>query len=209
MLRDLVKIVTADPDYLLALGDGPIRGRSEGPTARESRIARIGTTAAARAIARPRATLPAPIVSAAPVRNREWKCAMFDRRTILTALLVAMATRPLRAMAPARAIPLWPGSPPGGGGPSGPVTTSRTGAISNIAVPQLEIFAPARPNGTAMLVAAGGGYAEQASIGSCSHPCSCLHPLRVRRGADPDRAPRRCTALSGCSGSSRNPSRVR
>lgn len=55
-------------------------------------------------------------------------------------------------------LPLWPGLPPGGGGPVGPVRWSSTGALSNIAVPALEIYRPARPNGRAVLVAGGGGY---------------------------------------------------
>lgn len=55
-------------------------------------------------------------------------------------------------------LPLWPAGVPGGGGPTGPVDTNVKGAVSNIAVPTIEVFRPARPNGSAMLVAGGGGY---------------------------------------------------
>lgn len=55
-------------------------------------------------------------------------------------------------------VPLWPNNPPGGGGPSGPVMVDDHGAVSNIAVPSLEVFVSDRPNGAAMLVAGGGGY---------------------------------------------------
>lgn len=55
-------------------------------------------------------------------------------------------------------LPLWPGTPPGGGGPQGPPLVSAKGALSHLATPALEVYRPARPNGAAMLVAAGGGY---------------------------------------------------
>ncbi|TCP65588.1 alpha/beta hydrolase [Sphingomonas sp. PP-CE-1G-424] len=54
--------------------------------------------------------------------------------------------------------PLWRGDAPGGGGPSGPIAVSDKGAVSNVAVPMIEIVRPARPNGAAVLVAGGGGY---------------------------------------------------
>lgn len=53
---------------------------------------------------------------------------------------------------------LWPTTPPGGGGPSGAIIVNSKGAVNNIAVPTIERFRPARPNGAAMLIAAGGGY---------------------------------------------------
>ncbi|WBO20733.1 alpha/beta hydrolase [Sphingomonas abietis] len=55
-------------------------------------------------------------------------------------------------------VSLWPGRPPGGGGPHGNIAIGAKGAISNIAMPVLEVYRPARPTGAAMLVAAGGGY---------------------------------------------------
>ena len=61
----------------------------------------------------------------------------------------------------APALALWPGRPPGGGGPSGPVEVNEAGAWSHVASPALEAFRPAHPNGAAVLVAAGGGYKRE------------------------------------------------
>jgi acetyl esterase/lipase len=84
-----------------------------------------------------------------------------DRRTFLWlgagGLAAACLPAPVTAAASDRLV-LWPGSPPGGGGPVGPVQTNARGAISHIAEPVIEVFAPDHPNGTAMLIAAGGGY---------------------------------------------------
>ncbi|MBT9370332.1 alpha/beta hydrolase [Rhizobium sp. CSW-27] len=55
-------------------------------------------------------------------------------------------------------ILLWPKAPPGGGGPSGVRQVDRRGAVSNIAEPDLRTLRPARANGTAVLITAGGGY---------------------------------------------------
>ncbi|TCW17418.1 acetyl esterase/lipase [Raoultella sp. BIGb0138] len=55
-------------------------------------------------------------------------------------------------------LPLWPGEPPGGGGPSGAPRLSARGALSHIARPSLSVWRPAVPNGHGVLVAAGGGY---------------------------------------------------
>jgi acetyl esterase/lipase len=61
-------------------------------------------------------------------------------------------------------IDLWPGKPPGDGGPSEPErlykTGSHAGAVSDISVPRIEVYKPARPNGTAVIVIGGGGYAR-------------------------------------------------
>ncbi|MFK3797175.1 alpha/beta hydrolase [Pseudomonas sp. NPDC088444] len=55
-------------------------------------------------------------------------------------------------------IALWEGKPPGGGGPRGTENFDGKGALSNVTHPSLEIFKPERPNGKAVLIAAGGGY---------------------------------------------------
>jgi acetyl esterase/lipase len=83
---------------------------------------------------------------------------MFHRRSVLIAGAGLIAAPLLAAGPVAQRIPLWPQSPPGGGGPSGPVNVDKRGAIKNIAVPTVEVFAPTKPTGAAMLVAAGGGY---------------------------------------------------
>ena len=58
-------------------------------------------------------------------------------------------------------LPLWPGPIPGGGGPEtggAAYDESREGVIQRVARPCLLVMRPPRPNGTAVLVAAGGGY---------------------------------------------------
>ena len=85
---------------------------------------------------------------------------MPTRRAIL-ATMGALALFPRTSnAAPAAAanLALWPGTPPEGGGPSGDVEENAKGAISNIAVPKIDIYQPASPNGMAVLIAAGGGY---------------------------------------------------
>lgn len=68
-------------------------------------------------------------------------------------------------------IPLWPGLPPGGGGPGGAPVISRKGAVDNIALPSLEIVAPDKPNGSAIIIAGGGGY-KRIEEGKESHPAA-------------------------------------
>lgn len=55
-------------------------------------------------------------------------------------------------------IPLWPETPPGGGGPSGALHINKSGSWSNIVCPSIQRFQPEKPNGEAVLIAAGGGY---------------------------------------------------
>ena len=55
-------------------------------------------------------------------------------------------------------LPLWPGIPPGGGGPVGKMLISIKGAQSHIVEPSLTVLEPAVPNGHGVLIAAGGGY---------------------------------------------------
>ena len=96
---------------------------------------------------------------------------MIDRRSFLVASAGTMVAGPLHAASGNRITPLWTGRPPGGGGPVGSVETSAKGAISNITVPSLELFEPARSNGAAMLVAAGGGY-KRIEMESEAHPAA-------------------------------------
>jgi acetyl esterase/lipase len=79
-------------------------------------------------------------------------------RAFLTALLLALAT-PAWAQ---EIVRLWPGDPPGHGRPEGPERIgsdgAAEGAVSNVSLARMEIYRPARPNGTAVLVLGGGGY---------------------------------------------------
>ncbi|SDA39247.1 MULTISPECIES: alpha/beta hydrolase [unclassified Janthinobacterium] len=61
--------------------------------------------------------------------------------------------------APTGAIVLWPGAPPGGAAP-GPQRDSAKGSITQVAQPYLIVHRPARPNGMAVLLVSGGGYAH-------------------------------------------------
>ncbi len=88
---------------------------------------------------------------------------MIRRRNLLAALSALPLVSPAlmlsgRAFAGSATINLWPGSPPGGGGPSGVTQISAKGAASHVATPALEVFLPAQPNGKAVLIAGGGGY---------------------------------------------------
>lgn len=104
---------------------------------------------------------------------------MIDRRHTLAALGSTMAalglgTAPARATAPeARADPeetidLWPGRPPGAPATlpveriveRGSDPARRERAITGIARPRLTVFRPRTPNGSALMVAPGGGYAR-------------------------------------------------
>ena len=97
----------------------------------------------------------------------------------LLAVVVSSACVPsLRAPSPTATVPveeirLWPGAPPGEGGASGPerigAEGSATGAYWNVSVPRMEVYRPARPNGTAILVLGGGGY-YRIQIGSAARP---------------------------------------
>ncbi|WP_300756449.1 alpha/beta hydrolase, partial [Janthinobacterium sp.] len=56
-------------------------------------------------------------------------------------------------------IPLWPGSPPGGAAP-GPQRETGKGSITQVVQPYLIVHRAAQPNGTAVLLISGGGYAH-------------------------------------------------
>ncbi len=84
---------------------------------------------------------------------------MPDRRSLILSLAAAAAFAPgARALGAPERIALWPGEPPGGGGPSGEIRRDIDGAVSNVGNPFLEIFTPENPSGVAVLVAGGGGY---------------------------------------------------
>ncbi|SFX18417.1 alpha/beta hydrolase [Janthinobacterium sp. TB1-E2] len=61
--------------------------------------------------------------------------------------------------APPGAIVLWPGEPPGGAAP-GPQRDSAKGSITQVEQPYLIAHRPAQPNGIAILLVSGGGYAH-------------------------------------------------
>jgi acetyl esterase/lipase len=105
-----------------------------------------------------------------------------DRRTLL---ITGMATAlPLRALAdtpvvgdgvlpsdPRENIALWPGVPPGGAGLTLPVNrvvnhepayvTPNDRAIDQVGMPVLNVLRPDKPDGSAMILAPGGGYSRE------------------------------------------------
>lgn len=92
----------------------------------------------------------------------EAKSALNRRRVLTSSLALSAAALtgchgPSRSRSPEQ-IALWPETPPGGGGPSGPEQATAKGALYNITEPRLEVFRPDSPNGSAVLIAAGGGY---------------------------------------------------
>jgi acetyl esterase/lipase len=76
----------------------------------------------------------------------------------LLLLCLAFLHLPAHA-APAGALLLWPDAPPGGAAP-GRSATSAKGSITQVAQPYLLVHRPAQPNGMAMLLVSGGGYAH-------------------------------------------------
>ena len=101
-----------------------------------------------------------------------------DRRAALGLGAATLAALSLRANAeepvwsalqpdPKEVIPLWPGEPPGSRAPKPAlVITERSAAPSDyldraatgVAVPTLTVFRPRKPDGSALLIAPGGGY---------------------------------------------------
>lgn len=86
------------------------------------------------------------------------------------ALLLAQSLQ--AAPAPAiQSIALWDGTPPGGGGIDGAPERTAKGALSHVVTPMLEVFVPAHPNGSAAVIAGGGGY-KRIQMESESYPAA-------------------------------------
>ena len=103
-----------------------------------------------------------------------------DRRTVLgLGMTAALAGLTRRAFAenmnaegalstdPAEIVPLWPGTPPGGEGVkleakiverSSDTSEYHDRVVTDIGTPLLTVFRPSRPDGSAVLIAPGGGY---------------------------------------------------
>lgn len=101
-----------------------------------------------------------------------------DRRDLLTAAGIAGPLLPLAAraavappagpVAPDTSFPIWPGEAPGLLDKAlqdhvlvrNPDPTFPDRAMDHVRTPRLDVFKPAKPNGAAMLVIPGGGYAR-------------------------------------------------
>jgi acetyl esterase/lipase len=100
---------------------------------------------------------------------REWQGGgmTIDRRTLLAASLALPAVPAMAAAEPADTIDLWPGEAPGLTNPALRETVVERGtggvrdrALTGIRRPRLDVFRPAQPNGAAVLITPGGGYAR-------------------------------------------------
>lgn len=82
----------------------------------------------------------------------------------LSSAALGLMTEPAMAIAAPTGQPtldLWPGNrAPGGPGPKEAEKVSAKGSVTQVSRPRLVVYRPERPNGTAMLVIAGGGYAH-------------------------------------------------
>ncbi len=97
---------------------------------------------------------------------------MTGRRPLLIAAAASLIAPAMAFAGPAaETINLWPGTPPGGGGPQGREQVSASGAVSHVATPHLNIYRPQNPNGAAMLVAGGGGY-KRIEMETEAHPAA-------------------------------------
>lgn len=91
---------------------------------------------------------------------------MIARALSALAALLALLAPVLPLAAHTTTIPeeilLWPGSMPGNGKVEGPEKIGGEGAgfgaVSNVSLPRMRVYRPAKPNGAAVLVAGGGGY---------------------------------------------------
>lgn len=92
---------------------------------------------------------------------------MMNRRSLISVAaafgaLLALGAPTAGVATEPEEIRLWPGTPPGKGGPTGPevlgVSGSGLGAVSNISTPRMRVYRPAQSNGAAVLVCGGGGY---------------------------------------------------
>lgn len=96
--------------------------------------------------------------------------AAVSRRNLIQGGAVTLAalasSQPMRA-GEVPTIPLWPGQPPGG--LASPLTTAvehrstDTNVYTSIAAPWLTVYRPIEPNGTALVMAQGGGYTHIAN----------------------------------------------
>src|ERR1700683_4702235 len=94
-----------------------------------------------------------------------------DRRSLLGAAATIAAAGPAWGQAAPDAVGIWRASPPGGSGPRGPDRVDAKGSLTNVSAPRLNVYRPSKPNGAAVIVIAGGGYAH-IEVGAESTPTS-------------------------------------
>jgi len=79
---------------------------------------------------------------------------------LLTGLVLIFVDATAQSNTRHEEIRLWTKDMPDGPGPQGPETISAKGSYTNIATPRLIVYRPQHPNGTAILIISGGGYAH-------------------------------------------------
>ncbi len=95
-------------------------------------------------------------------------CSLF----LLSGVAVAeQSSAPAVVLPPAQSISLWPQQAPGGDMVLGEERSNAVGTVHHVVHARMEIYRPSRPNGTAVLIIAGGGYAGIA-IGHESQPAA-------------------------------------
>ena len=106
-------------------------------------------------------------------KSRRWLLGASLSGAASLALAGTKDFEPISVAGSVGAIDLWPTDRiPGGPGPVGPERLNGKGAVTNVSRPRLNVYLPKRPNGTAVLVVAGGGYTH-IELGTESTP-TCL-----------------------------------
>lgn len=113
-------------------------------------------------------------------KSRRWLIGAGLSGAASLALAGTKHVEPISMAGAVGAIDLWPtGRIPGGSGPGGPERLDSKGAVTNVSRPRLNVYPPKRPNGTAVLVVAGGGYTH-IELGTESTPaCLWLQSLGI------------------------------
>ena len=102
-----------------------------------------------------------------------------SRRALVGAALAAVIASPVAAQPLPQRLDLWPGDLPESPGPRLTENVDDKGALTGIARPRLNVFRPARPNGTALVVIGGGGYVRIGVRHESTPACRWLQSLGV------------------------------
>jgi acetyl esterase/lipase len=102
-----------------------------------------------------------------------------DRRSVLGIAMVMASASDATPQSSADAIALWPAAPPGGLASTAPEKVNSKGSITNVSRPRLNVYQPARSNGAAILVIAGGGYAHIEAGAESAPACQWLQASGV------------------------------
>ncbi|MCW6508186.1 alpha/beta hydrolase [Lichenifustis flavocetrariae] len=101
------------------------------------------------------------------------------RRALLGAAFATVVASPLAALPAPETVDLWPGDPPESPGPRLTEHVNDRGTITGVARPRLNVFRPPQPNGTALVVIAGGGYVRIGAGHESTPACQWLQSLGV------------------------------